>query len=111
MVCVDWCDARAYCAGVRKRLCGKIGRGTNATTDYANAATSEWYRACSSSGVNAYPYGNTRDASACNGYDHGNGIIATRTAVRRPRRRSTTSAFAVARLDRGSRREAMTIVF
>jgi hypothetical protein len=25
---VDWCDAYAYCAGIGKRLCGKIGGGT-----------------------------------------------------------------------------------
>jgi hypothetical protein len=26
-VCVDWCDATAYCAAMGKRLCGKIGGG------------------------------------------------------------------------------------
>jgi sulfatase modifying factor 1 len=72
---VDWCDARAYCAGVGKRLCGKIGGGSNATADNANAAKSQWYNACSSGGVNAYPYGNTRDGSACNAYDHGTGEL------------------------------------
>jgi sulfatase modifying factor 1 len=71
VVCVDWCDAHAYCAGVGKRLCGKIGGGANDTADSANAAKGQWYNACSSGGVNAYPYGNTRDGSACNGYDHG----------------------------------------
>jgi sulfatase modifying factor 1 len=67
-VCVDWCDAYAYCAGVGKRLCGAIGDGPNAYASYADARTSQWYRACSSGGTMAYPYGNTYDPGACN-YD------------------------------------------
>jgi sulfatase modifying factor 1 len=71
VVCVDQCDARAYCAGVGKRLCGKMGGGPNALSDFANAAASQWYAACSSGGVNAYCYGNTMDPTACNGYQRG----------------------------------------
>lgn len=64
---VDWCDAYAYCAGVGKRLCGKIGGGSNGYNDYANASLSQWYAACSSDGADTYPYGNTYSATACNG--------------------------------------------
>jgi len=73
VVCVDWCDAYAYCAAVGKRLCGKIGGGANAVGDYADATKSQWYNACSSGGQNDYPYGDTYSGSACNGYDANNG--------------------------------------
>lgn len=70
VVYVDWCDAYAYCAGVGKRLCGKIGGGSNGYSDYANASLSQWYAACTSNGTyssTGYPYGNTYQASYCNG--------------------------------------------
>jgi Sulfatase-modifying factor enzyme 1 len=54
-VCADWCDAYAYCKGVGKRLCGRIGGGPNSWDDYADASTSQWYSACTSGGQNAFP--------------------------------------------------------
>ena len=39
---VDWCDAAAYCTFAGKHLCGKVGGGSSAYTDYAKPA-SEWY--------------------------------------------------------------------
>lgn len=72
---VDWCDAYAYCSGVSKRLCGKIGGGSNGFSDYATARLSQWYAACTSNGTNAYPYGNTYEPMACNGYESGVGSI------------------------------------
>jgi formylglycine-generating enzyme required for sulfatase activity len=66
-VCVDWCDAYAYCRAVGKRLCGKIGGGSNSPTDFANPSLSQWHNACSSHGVNTYPYGTNYDPIACNG--------------------------------------------
>ena len=69
VVGVDWCDAYAYCNGVGKRLCGKIGGTSNADWDYADPAKSEWMNACSSGGQNDYPYGDTYAGTTCNGYD------------------------------------------
>jgi sulfatase modifying factor 1 len=65
--CVDWCDAYSYCEGVGKRLCGKIGGGANDPSDFADAAKSQWYNACSSGGKHVFPYGDTYDPGACNG--------------------------------------------
>jgi len=73
VVCVDWCDAYAYCAAVGKRLCGKIGGGANAYKDYRDPTKSQWYNACSSGGQNVYPYGDWYSESTCNGYDAKNG--------------------------------------
>ena len=76
VVCVDWCDAYAYCAGVGKRLCGKIGGGSNGYNDYANASLGQWDSACTSNGLNKYPYGNTHQATYCNGNDYWGSAIA-----------------------------------
>ena len=70
-VCVDWCDAYSYCLGVGKRLCGRIGGGTNPYTEYANATMSQWYNACSSGGANTYPYAGAYQTTTCNGSDWG----------------------------------------
>lgn len=65
--CIDWCDAYAYCSAVGKRLCGKIGGGSNPYDDFARADASQWYNACSSGGANTYPYGSTFSDSKCDG--------------------------------------------
>jgi formylglycine-generating enzyme required for sulfatase activity len=65
-VCVDWCDAIAYCQAVGKRLCGKIGGGANAVGDFADPTKSQWFNACSSGGRSDYSYGNAYNAEACN---------------------------------------------
>jgi formylglycine-generating enzyme len=71
-VCVDWCDAYAYCQAVGKRLCGKIGGGPNGWNDANDAARSQWYNACVSGGANnTYSYGSTYQAHYCNGQDQG----------------------------------------
>jgi formylglycine-generating enzyme len=72
-VCVDWCDAAAYCKSVGKRLCGKIGGGPNAFADYGDASTSQWYNACSAGGTQIYPYGDTYQATYCNGAEYAAG--------------------------------------
>jgi formylglycine-generating enzyme required for sulfatase activity len=66
VVGVDWCDARAYCAGVGKRLCGQLGTGEAVDFAlYASASKDEWFAACTSGGQNPYPYGDTFDEDAC----------------------------------------------
>jgi sulfatase modifying factor 1 len=56
VVCVDWCDASAYCSSVGKRLCGRIGGGGNPRSDQAD----EWFLACSG------PDGRPQSGTACN---------------------------------------------
>jgi len=67
VVCVDFCDAQAYCMMHGRRLCGRVGGVMNNPGDDANATASEWYAACTGPNEYIYPYGNTASASACNG--------------------------------------------
>lgn len=69
-VCVDWCDAYAYCLRVGKRLCGGLGGGGAVFTEFANINYDQWYNACTSHGTNAFPYGASYDEQACNGSDY-----------------------------------------
>jgi len=85
--CIDWCDAAEYCAQHGKRLCGRVGGGTVATSYVADQfvidepLTSEWYLACSHGGAHPYPYGDTYQPAACNGADgQGPEAVGTRTA-------------------------------
>lgn len=64
--CVDWCDARAYCAWADKRLCGKIGGGALTPLDPGLVAQDEWYFACSRAYQRTYPYGDDPQPGYCN---------------------------------------------
>jgi formylglycine-generating enzyme required for sulfatase activity len=73
MVCIDWCDAKAYCSWAGKRLCGKIGGGQlsmdgrddPAKLEGTNPNISEWGFACSQGAKTTYPYGNEHQEGAC----------------------------------------------
>ncbi len=67
--CVDWCDAKRYCAWAGKRLCGAIAGGANPPASYIDANASQWYRACSKAGTQKFPYGNTWQSMYCVGLD------------------------------------------
>jgi len=67
VVAVDWCDAYAYCQWAGKRLCGRIGGGSNPQSAVTDPTQSEWYRACSAGGSLGYPYGADYVQGACYG--------------------------------------------
>jgi formylglycine-generating enzyme required for sulfatase activity len=60
VVCVDYCDAVAFCQWAGKHLC-KSTSSAFAPTD----PTSEWYAACSNNGLNIYPYGSMHKLNEC----------------------------------------------
>jgi hypothetical protein len=64
---VDWCDAYAYCQWAGRRLCGKIGGGTNLSSDYDKPTLSQWMHACSGPNNTPFPYGSVHDGTRCNG--------------------------------------------
>jgi formylglycine-generating enzyme len=70
VVCVDWYDASCYCAAVGKRLCGRMGGGSDEDLGSSDASASQWLWACTSGGADAYPYGDTYETTYCNGYDY-----------------------------------------
>lgn len=59
-VCVDYCDAEAYCAFRGWRLCGALAAGDRASlgATFADPHKSEWTNACSAGGQFSYGSGN-----------------------------------------------------
>jgi formylglycine-generating enzyme required for sulfatase activity len=56
VTCVTWCDAYQYCSGIGKRLCGDLSGENLVPSLLERAGRDAWYTACSSGGVNIYPY-------------------------------------------------------
>jgi formylglycine-generating enzyme required for sulfatase activity len=82
--CVDWCDAFAYCKAVGKRLCGaRSGGSVDFGDGYADANQSQWYNACTSGGVQAFPYGDNYEKGRCNGSDSGLAMTAAAGSLAR----------------------------
>lgn len=64
-VCVDWCDAAAYCRAAGKRLCGSAAGG-HVPWDYVGIGIeSQWVSACTSGGINTFTYGDLLDETTC----------------------------------------------
>jgi formylglycine-generating enzyme required for sulfatase activity len=66
VVCVDWCDAVAYCKDAGKRLCGSPLGGPASYLSGDNISGSQWFNACTAHGQYTYLYGSRYVASACN---------------------------------------------
>jgi formylglycine-generating enzyme len=62
-VCVDWCDARAYCESKGRTLCGTVGKPLQMVpiADFYKPGASAWMNACSSGGQYTWTHGNTWD--------------------------------------------------
>lgn len=67
-VCVDWCDAFAYCAAAGKSLCGWDRSTINLPASaFSDALTSTWFNACSAGDSAVYGTGESiLDEDACN---------------------------------------------
>jgi formylglycine-generating enzyme required for sulfatase activity len=66
VVCVDLCDAMAYCEFRGKRLCGGRG-GKGLDAELRNEPTeNEWLAACIGGTTRQYPYGPNFERSYCN---------------------------------------------
>jgi sulfatase modifying factor 1 len=57
IVCVDWCDAAAYCISQGRRLCGRLSGGATPFDSFKEPGQSTWMNACSAGGQFIYGSG------------------------------------------------------
>ncbi len=69
VTCLDWCDAKAFCAWAGKELCGKLGGGD---VDFgggegADIQQSQWFAACTANDPpsHPFPWGGAPDNGQC----------------------------------------------
>lgn len=75
VVCVDFCDAEAYCEWVGKTLCGPVRPETEPSLVVDDAELGRFFQACSEFGTRNYAYGEDFDPLACNTKDAEGGNI------------------------------------
>lgn len=63
VVCIDWCDAYAYCKSMGKRLCGNV-KGVESDYSAFSSPSSQWYKTC----IKGTP---ENDGIICNGWKSG----------------------------------------
>lgn len=78
MTCIDWCDARFYCAAVGKRLCGATEGGPMPyDPDITDWRRDQWGLACNAGGNQIFTYDEPYDAAACNTESSGTVPVAS----------------------------------
>jgi sulfatase modifying factor 1 len=78
MACIDWCDARFYCAAVGKRLCGSTtGGGFPYEPSSSDWRKDQWELACNGGGDQIFTYGEPYSAAACNTEGSGTQAVAS----------------------------------
>jgi sulfatase modifying factor 1 len=91
-VCVDQCDAFAYCSSVGKSLCGAFGGGSVPPASMRDPEKSKWHNACSSSGSKRITYGDSMIWGICN--DATSGLQTTTPVGSKAACRSDISGYA-----------------
>jgi hypothetical protein len=67
IVCVDWCDAAAYCLSQGRRLCGWLRGGATPFASFDDPGESAWMNACSAGGQFIYGSGDAPPATCSYG--------------------------------------------